>query len=217
MNNSIVVTEENQEWYDSEGVAEYLGITKQSANSLMRTYWEFLGDKAELIGKRNKRVNRDGLLLLASMKAKTGKTKKRNDTILSQQAFLINAGIKSLKNQDTKDLENTKPNIDPFLAQLDMMRNVYLEMQTIKQEVKELKEQNLQLEPPKTLTNPQRDYINERLRNYQYNVDVPHWRLWNKLHEQVGKASINEYKPMDYKKAMSILKQWYKDANLDWN
>ena len=115
------------------------------------------------------------------------------------------------------------PSNDPILANLQQMIAIRQEqlsqgkrIDTLESKIEEVKQLAIEA-PPETMTNPEREYLNERVRYYAHQTEVPHWRIWGKLHSLVGKPEIGKYKTQDYKLAMKYLRTWFKEAEIEWN
>lgn len=201
MNNLPQEQAKPQEMLTIKQAAEFWGCTPKQIRRLLTRYQAHINEYIQGGGRQGAKIGikKEGLVVLRNVV---------NVKIAPSRVHLAKKEIA---------VKAIQASGDPFLQQLEMLKSVYLQMQGIEKRLELVEQNTLAVESPKTLTNPQREYLNERLRNYQYNVEVPHWRLWGKLHQEVGKASINEYGSQDYKKAMSILKQWYKEADLNWN
>ncbi len=203
MDNSITGQNDNQEWLSTKEAALFWGIKPQQLRRNIQKFKKELGDEIRGGGKHgsNMYITKQGMIILRNMV---------NVKIVPSRAYLAKKeiAVKALEEKPTTD--------DPFLLQIEMVKQVYLDVKGLKQEVQEIKHEQKSIAPPGNMTTPQRDFLNERVRNFHFQSDVPMWRIWNKLHSEVGKAKIDEYEFNDYKKAMKVLKEWYRVAGLIW-
>lgn len=72
------------------------------------------------------------------------------------------------------------------------------------------------------ITTGQRQKLHERVNFLHFELEkkglnVSQARIYGKMHEETGRATINDYKFEDYRVAIRVLKDWYKRININWN
>lgn len=199
-----------EKWLTIKEFAAKMNITPSAVSHWFRT-------KPEIKEKYTKPLNRKSWLIKESLLTEYVVVKGTQGN--GEESSLI-------KFAKDKLVEIAKPMVisfnDPVLLQLEQLKQLRLSqlnqenrINNIEQELKEVKQLTLE-SPPEKMTNPQREFLNERVRYYATTSGLPHWKLWNDLHSAVGRQSINDYKFEDYKVAMKHLKNWYTLAKLEW-
>ncbi len=165
-------------------------------------------------GSSGKRIliHISGILPYCNSKASTGKS-LGVVTALNREAKIKTAEIV---------IKAITPSEDPMILQLQHMLMVRQEqlnqskrLDNIETKIEEVKQLTLET-PPITMVTSQREFLNDRLRNYCAQTEVSHSFVWKKLHDYVGKGSINDYKFDDYKPAIRYLKEMYRSSHISW-
>lgn len=207
----------SQGWLNSHQAAEHLKISHSSFNKLVRRYHARLGDnickqshRGGCSGKRTL-INNAGLVILANIKDSNRKSLNASDALNGKQKIAEVA------------ISAVTPSTDPILGGLQQMLAIRQEqldqgqrLDNLENKIEEVKRLAIEA-PPEIMTNPEREYLNERVRYYAHQTEVPHWRIWGKLHSLVGRPEIGKYRSQDYKLAMKYLRTWYKEAEIEWN
>ncbi len=182
--------------------AKQLGITGSAISHWLKKHPDLKHEYAKYFGRRLY-IHKNMLTRYITRKGTSGQT---DDEVTSSM----------LK---AKDKVAEKANLTPIqalLSAVQQMATMEQNFSELKQEIQEVRQIATEA-PPEHITNPQREYLNERVRNYSAQTEIPYWRIWNNLHNAVGKPSINEYEFTDYKLAMHHLRKWYKASGISYN
>lgn len=207
----------NSQWFTVLQAANKFRIDVKGMRKLYVRYSKYLGENIKQViskGRTGKtiHINQQGLLILANLKNPANNSNRSSEASLQGKKKVVEIAIAAVT-----------PSIDPVILQLQQLMVVRQEqinqskrIDTIETKIEEVKQLAL-VAPPIAMVTSQREFLNDRLRNFCAQSGMSHSYVWNRLHEYVGKYSINEYKFEDYKPAIQYLKQMYQDSNLIWS
>ncbi len=211
-----ISTQVNSQWFTVQQAADKFDIYPRAIRKLYKRYSKHLGENIKNIvskGRTGKTtyINQEGLIILANLKNPTNKPNRSSKDSLQGKKKIAEIAIKSVT-----------PSEDPMMLQLQHMMMVRQEqlnqskrLDNVEVKIEEVKQLALET-PPVSMVTSQREFLNDRLRNYCAQTEVSHSFVWKKLHDYVGKGSINDYKFDDYKPAIRYLKEMYRSSHISW-
>lgn len=104
---------------------------------------------------------------------------------------------------------------DPIIAfRIDQIK-MQKDINSIRQELDNVKQLTIDA-PPVGVTDQQRAFFVDRVRNYARETEVPYNVVFTSIHRIVGKYHVEEYTFMDYKVGLRNLKAMYTQKGIDW-
>jgi hypothetical protein len=201
---------------DGKQAATFLGISYSAYTKLVARYFPELEtyiSKEKGDGKKRKtHITKQGLVLLATLKNESRPNQyKKEVTATFRNEEIQEAKVALVEKVSQPSLPAEYLN-DPVIA----MRMEQIKMSNDIKELKEWKDSISEDLESKPLDSQQRAFMNSKVRGLGFALGVDISRVWSKLHKNMNKATINDYKFLDYKPTMDLLKEWYRGYNVEW-
>jgi hypothetical protein len=217
------------EWQDVETAARTMQIHPRSFRKLIASYEDKLQDYLKYEKSRGTKgkkllINKDGLVILATMKSNTS---IRHEKYLIAKKQIAEKAIKQVRTP----MVPTVTTLSPALA-LQQAVNLMVEQEKklnqMEQRQTQVEQRILQLtnslDGDTKLTTAQRARLNDRVRALAFHVGhsrnetAEYWfrRLWRKLHDCMRKTDIEAYYFEDFPTAIETLKTFYVEYGLTW-
>lgn len=208
--------ENNQEWLTIKQAALVWGIESNSLVKNIIKYKSIISAELKGGGKQGSKlwITKEGLFQLRNIV-----DKNRYDLDSHVAKYKKDVAIQATKISDIDKLLQISQNIMTAFVGLnervEKLESTPISLELV-EKVEKLEEENKKYEVPKTMAQPQRDFLVERVRNYARLTEIPHFIIHTKLNKSVGKAGVHLYNMQDYKLAINILQAMYKEASLNW-
>lgn len=216
------------EWLTLETFCNGVNSTPHAVRQWISAHPEFVKRYCKNIGteKRKKwEIHWEGIA--AYIATKTSNTPKIKPLELRGLRDAKQIMADKVNSQISKKQKQQLPDIDKLLEiSRNLAKYAETQMQTIKplelppstkpEIVDRLEKIEKDLNAPLEPTHEQRAFLNDRVRFYCINNDIPFFRIWRQVNSHVGKAGIHAYNFAEYRKALAYLKSLYQEVGLDW-
>lgn len=202
-----------------EEAASKLLITYKALCSWLKEHPEFKEAntfKMDYKGRKRIVIKKVSLIVLATMKS--GSRNNQHTKNLAERDFSeAKQTLAENYNQMSEALNN--PIVALQREQLEMhlqfQNDMQKKMETMQIELDKVRQLALAT-PPIDMTNEQRVYLNDRVRNYSIQTGLTFGFVWSKIHQHVGRSAIAEYLLTDYRPAIQKIRSMYEQAGLMW-
>lgn len=199
-------TQVKPEWLSLEEVAEQNGVTVSAVSHSLKIHSAIKLKHFKRMGKKGY-ITREGAALLKFRKSMAGKTKQPSvefelNEVPAKEQDLMAVGMSELMSD---------PIVGMRMKQMAMEKQL-AELQAFKEQFRPMLEDT----EPVDITSAQREFLNERVRNFSFRSGLPFGRVWGLVHDQVGKRPIETYTFQDYPKAIKFMKAIYSQNGLEW-
>jgi len=210
-----------QNYYNAKDIAGKLNVSITSIHRLIQNYIGHIKNniiytKGEGDYRRSRYISEEGLAILLNMKD----SNRGNQFSINPS---VNENEKNYKKHIAKEvIQQNKPpqqivtgglsdTVRALLAVVELAERNQSDIRELQGDVAMLKGDTANF----PIRKGQKDILNERVRALAIRSQQPYHNIWNKLHEQVGRRSINEYVFEDYQLAINIINGWIKKFNFD--
>lgn len=205
--NALMINSET-EWIDMQEAAQIRGVSSSAISHALKKHQEIKVKYTRRFG-RKMYITKEGFTILFNVQNVPRQTLNKDES-----GLIDRSQVRSQVKQKIAEMAVANLN-DPIIA----MRLEQIRMQEQLSDLQAFKdkwEPLLADTEPVGLTIGQRPLLVERVRRFCKQTEYPYERAWKVLHEHVGRKDLDHYKFTDYPKATQLLKQFYKQNNLEW-
>lgn len=222
----IVVPEgmAKKEWFSPAEVADGVKVSRAALVEWIRVHPKFRQEFCQKVGVGEKRprflIHWKGISEYFAQKSKTHRGNRYSKSLDPRDLETAKSNVAQMANQTIERQHSQSLPADPILANLQMMiemRQSQLALGT-KVEIleKKLEETMAIATTPVPVTNGQRQFLNERVRKYCIEHDLPFHVVWRQVHEHVGLAAVHKYELRHYQAALKYVEKMYRETGLIW-
>jgi hypothetical protein len=218
-----MITKNGQNFYSIDDIATRLNKANSSVYRLIQNYKSFLKDECvKLKGKNNYRasfhLSEKGVTKLLNLKGNVTSNQFSNALSANENelAFKEHVAEKAIESNQPEQAVATTGKLSQTIKALLAVCEIAEQNQ---QEIKQLQGDVAMLKGDTSkypIRKGQREILNERVRGFSYNANVPFHKVWKKLHEQVGRKTLDNYVFEDYQLALNVIGEWSKAYQLDF-
>lgn len=223
----IVVPEgmAKKEWFRTPEFANGVGMTAHAVNQWIHRHPEFAQKYCQNISTNPERkkwlILWEGVsVFLAIHNGRTG-NQYRSKATLTRAFEEAKENVAQKANEAIKmaTMQPTTP-IQALLQAVQQMADMEARFQKTEQKVvmleERLEEATNVLTTPIPVTAGQRQFLNDRVRKYCIEHELPYHTIWRQIHDHVGVIAVHKYELKHYQAALKYLEKMYIETGLIW-
>lgn len=219
----IVVPEgmAKKEWFTAKEFAAGVKASQPSLVEWIRVHPKFKQEFCQKIGSGSKRprylIFWKGIAEYIAQKNAFNGNKNR----AGEQGFSeVKSKVAEQANQNIERKQSQLTPIQALLQSVQMMAQMEQRVDAHESKLLQLEEKieaaTEVLTSPVPVTNGQRQFLNDRVRKYCIEHDLPFHVVWRQVHEHVGLAAVHKYELKHYQAALKYVEKMYIETGLIW-
>ena len=209
--------QDKQEVIDIVGAAELLKCSHPALRMWLKVHPEIKEKycrKERYEGRRKTVIQVEALALIANMRNDNGRKVKESLTFKEAKRNIIEKEIRKPR----KSLSELRDIIDHMIAQDAQVKETGNKVHQLESKVADLEGDTTKI----PITEGQRKRLHERVNYFCFwmeehrRIKIRQGQVYRKIHDMTGRKTTNDYVFEDYKIAIKVLKDWYKQFNVTW-
>jgi len=216
-----MIERNNQRYYNAKEIAANLSTTVSAVNQTIRRYLNEIDKYIVKYKSKNdyrpvRYVSEKGVAILMNLKKSSASNQftKKDSYHEQNKQYKKHVVETAIEANDPKSNLQIEGKLSTYVKAL---LEVTIKAEQNEERLKEL-EGDVALLKGDTSKYPiregQRRILNERVRGFAINLKAPFNKVWSKLHQSVGRKSIDDYVFEDYTLALSIIDDWVEKFNV---
>lgn len=223
MTTQIVVPEgmTPKEWFKTTEFAAGVKSTPHAINQWIHRHPEFAEKYCQNISTNPARkkwlIYWEGIsIFLAKRDRFRGNRFKSPEPLVTRGSESAVERVGEKANEAIKIQNSQDPIIANLQAMIELRQNQLATNERVEQLEKRVEEVVAIATSPIPVTAGQRQFLNDRVRKYCMEHDLPYHIVWRQIHDHVGVIAVHKYELKHYQAALKYLEKMYIETGLIW-
>lgn len=217
--------EQAKEWYTTAEFAAKIGINRRTLNLWLQRHPDFVAkhckNRASIASVRPRySIHWKAIVDYATYKNTFHGNQHVKKEMVSNPVENAKAVVSENALQNIERKQSQLSPIQALLQSVQMMAEMEQRVDAHESKLLQLEEKieaaTEVLTSPVPVTNGQRQFLNDRVRKYCIEHDLPFHVVWRQVHEHVGLAAVHKYELKHYQAALKYVEKMYIETGLIW-
>lgn len=224
-NNIQTQAEQVKEWFTTTEFAEVVGVNKRTLNFWLSQHPNFVAKHCKNRAALTSTRPRYSINYRAIVDYTTNKNSfNGNQHVKKEMVTNPIENAKAIVSENAlQNMERQQSQLTPIQALLQAVQAMAgMEQRMEAQDAKliqlehKIEQATEVLTSPVAMTDGQRKFLNDRVRAYCAELDIPHYIVWRQIHDHVGIHKLESYQLRHYRVAFEYVKKMYVATGLTW-